>query len=164
MPPKHKKSPGWRGVTWLLSPLSTFYVVLRRKKQARKTCAKSKVGVKNAWWGVYWVCSGRKKFARSFSHPLSLVWWCELLVCCAIDALQKKIPEHEIQASRFSVSGRRMPLEPRSETEACRLCQPMRDVSGFCGWMQNRASRWITCLYLQGAYGPQRFYSASFRP
>jgi len=29
------------------------------------------------------------------------------------------------QASRFSVSGREVPLEPRDEPEACRSCQPM---------------------------------------
>jgi hypothetical protein len=39
-----------------------------------------------------------------------------------------KVPEHEIQASRFSASGRKMPLEPRV-CGACRSCQPMHVLS-----------------------------------
>ena len=39
-----------------------------------------------------------------------------------------RVPEHEIQASRFSASGRKCPSSP-GKAEACRSCQPMHVLS-----------------------------------
>ena len=53
------------------------------------------------------------------------------------------------QASRFSASGRRVPLEPR-RSEACRSCQPMHVLSfgeGRSFWFLGSSQSSSTCVW-----------------
>lgn len=75
--------------------------------------------------GLYWLVASHSPF----------------LVCVSLSMI--------FQASRFSASGRRVPLEPR-RSEACRSCQPMHVLSFGEG---RSRSFWFPVRVRQPAFG-----------